>query len=310
MLEVRRLRVLWEVARQGSFSAAAHALGYSQSAVSQQIATLEREAGLRLVERSGRSIRLTGAGEALVRRTGTILGELAAAEAELRAIAGLRAGQVRVSTIASAATSLLPAALTAFRARHPGVEVALSLVELPGDAVARLDTGQLDLSLLVQPSDRPATVPDRIRFHPLFDDPMLVVLPRGHPLAGRPAVRLTDLAGEPWLLGGGPGCPDGEMTLRACLAAGFEPRVEVPFPTDDYHATQGLVAAGVGVTLLPRLALAVPRGDLAVRPLLGAPLTRSVIAAVRSDTGDPAAQAMVDALLEAGARHRDGGEPG
>jgi DNA-binding transcriptional LysR family regulator len=110
-------------------------------------------------------------------------------------------------------------------------------VELPDDAVARLDTGQLDLSLLVQPSDRPPTAPDRIRFHHLFGDPMLVVLPREHPLAARPALLLTDLAGQPWLLGGGPGCPDGAMTRRACHAAGFEPRIEIPFPTDDYNAT-------------------------------------------------------------------------
>jgi molybdate transport repressor ModE-like protein len=299
MLDVRRLRVLWEVARQGSFSAAAQALSYSQSAVSQQVAALEREAGTRLVERNGRTIRLTDAGQALVRHTGAILAELAAADAELQAIAGLEAGRVRVSTFASAATTLVPAAVGAFRARHPAVEIALSLVELSADALAGVRGGLVDLALLALPSDRPARPPDRVRLHHLLDDPMLVVLPTRHPLARRSRLRLTDLADQPWLLGGGPGCPDGAMVLRACHGAGFDPRIEISFPTDDYHATQGLVAAGAGVTLLPRLSLAVPRDDLAIRPLQGAGLARRVVAAVRDTPGAPATLAMLELLGQA-----------
>src|SRR5829696_9170077 len=199
MLDVRRLVVLREVAVQGSFSAAAQALTYSQSAVSQQIATLEREAGTRLVERNGRSVRLTDAGRALVRRADAILTELAGAESDLQLIAGLQGGQVRVSTFASAATVLLPEAVTAFRAAHPGVRVELSLVEDTAEAVEGLRAGR------------------------------------------------ADLAAEPWVLGGGPGCSDRATILRACHAAGFEPLVSVEFPTDDYHATQGMVAAGAGI---------------------------------------------------------------
>jgi molybdate transport repressor ModE-like protein len=299
MLDVRRLRVLWAVARQGSFSAAARTLSYSQPAVSQQVAALEREAGTRLVERDGRAVRLTDAGQALVRRTETILAELAAADADLRAIAGLEAGRLRVSTFASAAATLVPAAVGAFQARHPAVELTLSLVELPDDAVAGLRGGQVDLALLVHPDGRTAAAPDRVRLHHLLDDPMLVVLPAGHRLARRSRLRLTDLAGEPWLLGGGPGCPDGAMVLRACHAAGFDPRIAISFPSDDYHATQGLVAAGAGVTLLPRLALAVPRDDLAIRPLHAPGLARTVMAAVRDEPGSPAARAMLELLSEA-----------
>jgi DNA-binding transcriptional LysR family regulator len=300
MLDVRRLRVLREVSLRGSFSAAAQALAYSQSAVSQQIAVLEREAGTRLVERQGRRVRLTDAGQALVRRADAILAELAAAEAELAAIAGLRGGRVRVSTFASAATALLPAAVAAFRADHPEVQVELSLVEATGEALDGVRAGRADLALLTQPVDQPP--PDQVETHRLLQDPMLVVLPAGHPLARRRALALADLAGEPWVLGGGPGCSDRDTILRACHAAGFEPRVTVLFPTDDYNATQGMVAAGAGITLLPRLALAVPRDGLVVRPLAGGGPSRLVVAAVRGGDQAPATLAMLEVLGEAGRR--------
>jgi molybdate transport repressor ModE-like protein len=296
MLDVRRLRVLREVARRGSFSAAAQALAYSQSAVSQQIAALEREAGARLVERHGRGIRLTDAGRALVRRAEAILAELAAADAELGALAGLRAGRVRVSTFASAAT-----AVTSLRTAHPAVEVELSLVEATEEAVGGLVAGRVDLVLLTHPAGQPPAA-DRVEVHRLFVDPMLAVLPGGHRLARRRSLRLGDLAGEPWVLGGGPGCSDRATILRACHAAGFEPRVTVDFPTDDYNATQGMVAAGAGVTLLPRLALAVPREDLAVRPLAGRGPSREVAAAVRRGDQGPATLAMLAEIREAGRR--------
>jgi molybdate transport repressor ModE-like protein len=300
MLDVRRLRVLREVALRGSFSAAAEALTYSQSAVSQQIAALEREAGTRLVERNGRGIRLTDAGRALVRRADAILVELAAADAELQAIAGLRAGRVRVSTFASAATALLPAAVTAFRAAHPAVQVELSLVEATEEAIGGLRTGRADLVLVARPAGEPPT--DQVEAHRLLEDPMLAVLPGGHRLARRRTLRLDDLAGEPWVLGGGPGCSDRATILRACHAAGFEPRVTVDFPTDDYNATQGMVAAGAGVTLLPRLALAVPRDDLAVRPLAGAGPSREVVAAIRRGDQAPATLAMLEEVCGAARR--------
>jgi len=300
MLDVRRLRVLREVALRGSFSAAAEALTYSQSAVSQQIAALEREAGTRLVERNGRGIRLTDAGRALVRRADAILVELAAADAELQAIAGLRGGRVRVSTFASAATALLPAAVTAFRAAHPAVQVELSLVEATEEAIGGLRTGRADLVLVARPAGEPPT--DQVEAHRLLEDPMQAVLPGGHRLARRRTLRLDDLAGEPWVLGGGPGCSDRATILRACHAAGFEPRVTVDFPTDDYNATQGMVAAGAGVTLLPRLALAVPRDDLAVRPLAGAGPSREVVAAIRRGDQAPATLAMLEEVCGAARR--------
>jgi molybdate transport repressor ModE-like protein len=304
MLDVRRLRVLREVARQGSFSAAAQALTYSQSAVSQQIAALEREAGARLVERQARGIRLTDAGRALVRRADAVLAELAGADAELRAIAGLRAGRVRVSTFASAATTLLPAAVADFRGAHHEVQVELSLVEAVDEALEGLRAGRADLALVAQPAGQPPG-PDPVAVHRLFEDPMLAVLPGGHRLARRRSLRLEELAGEPWVLGGGPGCTDRATILRACNAAGFEPRVTLDFPTDDYNATQGMVAAGAGVTLLPRLALAVPRDDLVVRPLAGGGPSRWVAAAVRRGDQGPATLAMLE-VVRAAARRLNG----
>src|SRR5215204_3794635 len=257
MLDVRLPALLREVALQGSFSPAAQALTYSQSAVSQQIATLEREAGTRLVERNGRSVRLTDAGRALVRRADASLTELEGAERDLQLIAGLRGGRVRVSTFASAATALLPEAVTAFRAAHPGVRVELSLVEDTAEAVEGLRAGRTDLALLAEPLADPGPV----ETHQLLDDPLL-----------------------------------------ACHAAGFEPLVSVEFPTDDYHATQGMVAAGAGITLLPRLALSVPRDDLMVRPLAGQGLHRQVVAATRRDDQAPATLAMLKEIRGTGRR--------
>src|SRR5918911_3806142 len=147
MLDVKRLRVLREVAAQRSFSAAAHKLGYTQSAVSQQIAALEREAGATLIERNPRGIRLTDAGEALVRHADGILARLAEAEAELDAIAGLKGGRLRLASFPTAGATLVPAAIADFSRRHPGVELSLAEAE-PDESLPRLKAGELDVVLV------------------------------------------------------------------------------------------------------------------------------------------------------------------
>src|ERR687894_221394 len=154
MLDVRRMRVLREVAVQGSFSAAAEALSFTQSAVSQQIAALEREAGTVLVQRNARGVRLTEAGEALVRHADAVLARLAEAEAELEAIAGLRGGRLRMAAFESAGATLMPLAIAAFRHQHPAVELSLNLSE-PDDSVPTLRTGGLDLALVFDSGTRP-----------------------------------------------------------------------------------------------------------------------------------------------------------
>src|ERR671927_1249326 len=146
MLDVRRLRVLRAVAQHGSFSAAAEALSYTQSAISQQIAALERETGTLLVQRNARGVRLTEAGEALVRHAEAVLARLAEAEAELEAIAGLRGGRLRLAAFESAGSTLMPLAIAAFRERHPAVELSMTMLE-PEDSLPQLRAGELDLAL-------------------------------------------------------------------------------------------------------------------------------------------------------------------
>jgi DNA-binding transcriptional LysR family regulator len=298
MLDVKRLRVLREVATRGSFSAAAEALAYTQSAVSQQIAALEREAGTVLVERNARGVRLTEAGRALVRHADVILARLADAEAELEAIAGARGGRVRLVSFPTAGATIAPRAIGRFRERHPGVELTLEPRE-PPEALECLKAGACDIALTVEAGFEPIddTAIDR---HHLLDDPMYVCLPAGHRVAGKRRLTLADLAEEPWIMGVTGRCPDGLILERSCQAAGFEPRVA--FQSDDYVAIQGFVAAGVGVCLIPDLALVAVRDDVVIRPLQGRPPVRHVIAAtLAGGYVSPAAAAMLEVLAEVGA---------
>src|SRR4051794_40766748 len=175
MLDVRRLRVLREVATCGSFSAAAESLAYTQSAVSQQIAALEREAGTTLVERNARGIRLTDAGEALVRHAEKVLATLSEAEAELDAIAGLRSGRVRLASFPTAGSALVPLAIANFRQRPPAVELSLAEGE-PQDTIPRLRAGELDVALVFEPND--ANDAEGLERTELLDDPFFLVLPQ------------------------------------------------------------------------------------------------------------------------------------
>src|SRR4051812_41880052 len=229
MLDVRRLRVLREVAARGSFSSAADALNFTQSAVSQQIAALEREAGMQLVERSARGVRLTEAGEALVRHTDAILARLADAEAELEAIAGIRGGRLRLASFPSAGATIAPRAIARFRELHPAVELSLVAAE-PGPAIERLRSGEIDIALLIETAwnRTPSDGLDRV---PLVDDPMYVCLPKGHPKAAKARLRLEDLRDEAWMTGSSTNCPDSSIFLRACATAGFEP--EIAFQSED-----------------------------------------------------------------------------
>jgi molybdate transport repressor ModE-like protein len=295
MLDVRRMRVLREVALRGSFSAAAEALHFTQSAVSQQIAALEREAGTQLVERSPRGVRLTEAGEALVRHTDVILARLADAEAELDAIAGLRGGRLRIASFPTAGATVAPAAIARFRERHPGVELALAPAE-PPEAEEKLRAGEVDVALLIETEWRSA-IGDGIDQVHLMDDPMYVCLPAGHPQARRNRLRLEDLADEAWMLGVTATCPDSTIFLRACETAGFEPRIA--FHSDDYVATQGFVAARVGVAIIPDLALVTVRDDVVIRAIAPRPPVRRIVAGTLSGGyRSPAAAAMLDVLVE------------
>ena len=273
MLDVKRLRVLHEVARQGSFSAAADALSYTQSAISQQIAALERETGTTLVDRGARGIRLTDAGEALVRHADAILTRISDAEAELEAIAGLRGGRVRLASFATAGSTFVPHAIATFHEQHPDVEILLRESD-PEESVPALKAGQLDIAILFEPHGA-GDLTDLEQVH-LLEDPMSVVLPEDHPLASKAKVRLKDLSRARR------GCRPRRAARAAlivadqCRAAGFEPRVA--FESDDYLTVQGLVAAGVGVAMIPSLGLAAYRPDVAIRPIVGAKPKRDIYA--------------------------------
>jgi DNA-binding transcriptional LysR family regulator len=301
MLDVRRMRVLREVALRGSFSAAAESLSFTQSAVSQQVAALEREAGAVLVERSARGVRLTEAGEAVVRHAEGILARLAEAEAELEAIAGLRGGRLRMGAFESAAATIMPVAIAQFAQAYPAVELSLGLQE-PEAAVAALRAGDIDLAITFgagEPEDREG---DGVTHHHLLSDPMYLVLPPDHPLARKRGVRLADLADEPWI-GGAPDCECNRMISQACMRFGFDPRIA--FETDDYSAVQGFVAAGVGVSLIAELGLTTVRDDIAVRPLGRDTPVRQIYATALKGYRSPATAAMIEMLREVGAKHAE-----
>jgi DNA-binding transcriptional LysR family regulator len=305
MLNVARLKVLKEVAYRGSFSAAASALSYTQSAVSQQIAALEAETGMALLERHPRGVSLTAAGQTLVGHAEGILARLDAAEASLSAIAGLRGGRLRVASFPTAGATLMPLAIATFSAAHPDVE--LTLVEGEPEAIVpRLRAGELDLALLFEFAGETLMAQDMTRTE-LLADPLYLALPHAHPLAGKERLRLADLAGEAWVQTSR-SSPCARHVVRSCHAAGFEPNVT--FESDDYQTVQGLVAAGVGVALIPELALSVVRDDIAIRALSPAPPVRQVIAAAPAGARlVPAAPAMLGVLERAARELKATGRP-
>ncbi len=296
MLDVRRMKVLKEVAARGSFSAAAEALAYTQSAVSQQIAALEREAGTRLVERNARGVRLTDAGVALVKHADAILARLDAAEQELAAMAGLRGGRVRLIAFPTAAASIGPLAIAEFKDRHPGVDVTMDVMD-PPESLSALRSGEADVAITVEAGFDSCAADGDIDRTLLLEDPMYIALPRDHHLAERTRLRLGDLRDDAWMFGSGGSCPDTSIFMRACQTAGFEPRIAVQ--SDDYLAIQGMVAAGLGVSVIPDLALVAVRDDVVIRELAHKPPVRHIVAATMTGSWcSPAREAMLEILVE------------
>jgi DNA-binding transcriptional LysR family regulator len=296
MDDLRLLKVLREVALRGSFSAAAEALSYSQPAVSQQIARLEAQAGVKLLDRQPKGIKLTPAGEALVRHTERILAQLAAAQAELTEIASSARGRLRIAAFATAAGTIVPLAVSAFRRLRPGVQVDLQLLD-PPLSIPALRRGDFDIVISEEGGFEDDPDLTGLGVERLMDDVLYAALPVDHPLATRRAIALTDLIHEDWMLVGLQGtCQGSNIVLRACAQAGFEPRVA--YTSDDYFAIQGLVAAGMGVALVPGLALASQREDVAVRPLRGRPPYRRIGAVFSGEAAGPLA-VMLDCLRDA-----------
>jgi molybdate transport repressor ModE-like protein len=297
MLDIKRLRILREVAAQGSFSAAADALFLSQSAVSQQIATLEREVGMQLLDRARGGPKLTDAGRVLVGHAEAAIARLDEAERELAAIAGLEGGELRLASFPSASATVLTEAVSVFHGRHPKVRLTIAEAE-PEESLPRLKGGELDLALSFDYPSVP-NPPDRdLELTLLLTESMHLALPKKHPLAERQVVPLAELSEERWLCGSRPSSC-GEVVFRACRDAGFEP--QVGFESDDYHVMQGFISAGLGFTLLPDLALPTLRSDLVVRATDPPAPQRRVWAATRAEGArSPATEEMLSILVEVG----------
>jgi DNA-binding transcriptional LysR family regulator len=305
MLNLSRLQVLREVLVRGSFSAAAEALSYTQSAISQSIARLEAETGTALVVRDRRGVRPTAAGATLAAHAERIFEQVQAAEADLAAIMGGRAGRLRVASFPSGGAALMPMAVARFRRAHP--DVKLTLVEdEPEEIAPRLRAGELALALLFEfpgahrRGQRPGA---GLSSTLLLEDPMHVVLPAEHRLAEQPRLTLGDLSSEQWVQTSA-SSPCARHVVRSCLAAGYEP--DVAFESDDYDTVQGLVAAGVGVALIPGLALGAAHSGIVVRSLAPSSPSRRVTVATMPGAGvAPAARSMIQVLTDVARRYSE-----
>ncbi|MGW7405608.1 LysR family transcriptional regulator [Streptomyces sp. NPDC054833] len=291
------LRVFLAVARHGSFTTAARTLGWTQSAVSRQISSLEAAlGGGPLFDRLPRGVRLTEAGRILVPYAETVAGALYGAGRELAALREGAAGRLRFGAFPSADAALVPHALAAFRARHPGVRVTREEGLTPG-LLDRLADGHLEVAVVSTTGRAPL---EAYELHHLLDESLYVAVPAGHPLAREDApVRLGLLADADWISGGPR--PEGTL-LDAALRQGFRPRVA--HVVAEWTAKQGYVAAGLGVALVPALAAASVRPDVALLPVLdeGAPARALYAATVRGRTPTPATEAFLTALREAAAK--------
>jgi DNA-binding transcriptional LysR family regulator len=292
-LSLTGLRVLREVAASGSFTAAAESLGYTQSAVSRQVAGLETAAGTRLFERTARGVSLTDGGEALLRRAGTVLDEVDAAQRELEGMSRLASGRLRVGAVPTAVAALLPRTLRAFRERHPGVDASLREGSTSSQ-IRRLVTGSADVAVIgILPQQR-APRDRRITLEHLIDDPLLLAVGLDHPLARRRTVNLDDLVSERWIAGS---AKADDSMLGAWQWAEWQPRVELI--AKEWTAKLGLVAAGLGVTLVPGLAADGVRSDVAlIRIRSDRPASRTVLVARRAADEPPHVRAFVDLLHE------------
>ncbi|GAB3973499.1 LysR family transcriptional regulator [Actinoallomurus acanthiterrae] len=296
MLDVRRMLILRTVVTSGSVTAAAANLGYTPSAVSQQVAALEKQAGTALLERVGRGVRPTAAGRLLTEHAAVIGRQVAEAETALADLRAGRTGRLAIHYFATAGATLMAPALARFRQSIPGVRVDLTMTD-PEDPLPELTRGEADLAIVVRAPDAHH---EGVHLAHLMDDPYRAVLPKGHRLADRRVLDLADLADEPWVGSERPG-PCLDVLLGGCAAAGFSPRFAVE--SADYATAQGFVAAGLGISLIPALGLANRHPGVVVRKVRGPEPVRTIHAAVRKTSlGDPALDGMLTALRDATAR--------
>ncbi|TWG12958.1 LysR family transcriptional regulator [Actinoplanes teichomyceticus] len=298
MLDPRRLSLLRDVAATGTIAAAAERAGCTAAAASQQLAALERDLGAALLERSARSVRLTEAGRVLADHAGRLLTSLDEAERAVRDVAGLRGGTIRVAAFATAGTSFVVPALTAFRRRHPEIELRFTELE-SAEALPEVRAGTVDLA--VTHEYIPLSRPDLRGLHqrPLYREPMMLAVPRNLSPADPGPADLADFATSPWIAAlTSTGFQ--AATEMACRAAGFDPSVDIR--VHSYPMVLSMVGAGFGVALVPRLAAVPQRGVtyLAIRRPTG--LIRQIYATTRHTDRSPAVRALFRCINDALAR--------
>jgi DNA-binding transcriptional LysR family regulator len=287
------LRVLCEVAARGSFTAAADSLGYTQSAISRQVAALEVVAGVRLFERASRGVVLTDAGSVLLRHATGVIDRLDVAKRELSGVGAGASGRLRVGAFPTALAALLPRALAAYRAGHAGVRVSLREGTTPTQ-LRQLASGASELAVVGLKAGQPPG-DERVAFESLLEDPLLLAVATGHRLARQRTVDLDDLAGEHWIAGSS----NADDTLLGVWPS-LSWRPHVAFIAREWTAKLGLVAAGLGVTVLPGLAAVAVRKDVALVRVRGTqPAVRAIALATPAGSELPAhVRALADALQD------------
>jgi DNA-binding transcriptional LysR family regulator len=300
MLDLRRLRLLHELHSRGTIAAVADALRFTPSAVSQQLAVLEREAGVPLLERAGRGVRLTDPALVLVQHAGALLDRAALAESELAGAVGAVVGRARIASFQSVALRVAVPALEALARDAPGLRCELVEAE-PEQALPALVLGDLDLVLADEWQHQPHPRPSGVDRHELSRDPLRVILAEGHPAAARHAgaVPLAELAGEGWVTGH-PGTGWVEMTNRTCRElGGFEP--DVRHRANDSVLALAVVARGLAVTLLPELVAPTAQPGIVARPIAEGSVYRTIYAATRTtDAARPSVRALLAAVRTSG----------
>lgn len=290
MLNLHRLRILREIDQRGTVSSAAKALWMTPPSVSQHMSALEAETGVQMLERVGRRVRLTPAAKRLVTHTERMLADMERAEADLALARDEVAGTVAVSGPSTVGRAVLVPAAIELQRSHPALELTISDIEQP-ESLTELRSGNFDIALGLEYTLAPACDPSGFDIEPLMSEPVYLAMPSDHPLAGRP-VRLEELRNERWFAARGPN-PCRDAVLRATSFCGFEPRVEL-LSTIDYQLSLAAVGAGLGVMLVPALALYTEYPGVTLHPLIDVPLRRRVYAAMRqgSRSAPPVAAAL------------------
>jgi len=296
-MDPRRVVLFAEALEHRSLTQAARAAHMSQPSLSRQIASLEREAGVRLVNRTPDGINVTAAGETLLRRARAIRAQLDQARQEVDEILGLGAGRLRLAAFPTAAATLALETLLAVRSRYPGVAVTIEECDRQ-TALEAVRTGRVDIALTFTDQNSWGS-DDLVDTSVLMEEPMLVALPTDHPGAAANQVALRSLAASPWIIGTAGGAPG--LIEKACQAAGFEPQVAARL--DNQPAIQAAVAAGVGVTLVPALAARHPRTGITFRRVSRQGPVRIVLAHVLHGPHQPATDAGLAALRRAAEAH-------